>query len=557
MKTRTIFFAVVFYNTLTFAQTTFLVPKINEESFPISPNIHQLLGEDGTLKIEGTGSIKVFSNSSLTVKDAITNLGDGTNFTIQSDANLIQINNASANTGNLISEREFKIGTARNQYNYVGSPVAFSSGQSFKTIFPGSTNTMVLYHNQTSNTFSTSSGANIPGRGLAVKEPPFTTEVTDGKTTALFKGVAQNGTIKIAIANKDINSTTYGYNLLGNPYPSNIDLNKLFILNGGKDQSNISASFYLWDNNANDIFVQQGNSYQGQAYAIYNALAGSTGTGNAAVGFRNTQVSAPKIPSNILKVGQGFMTKSLRTAYDFQFDNSIRTQQIPPVDFLGKGIVEDDRYWLKMTAPSGITSTLAVVHYAGGNNGFGPEDSVSLGGSDALYSIVGNEKLAIDGRNIMTLDDVIFLGSHHFVNDNYTLELAAAEGIFANGQNIYLKDTETGKITNLNQSNYIFTAVAGESSQRFEIIYKAAAILAVEDQENQEIFVYRDSDDFVVQAKVHKIEEIDVYDSTGKLIFKNTPHSRKFNLPTHDLPRGIYLFKIRQGTKITTKKVLR
>ncbi len=516
-----------------------------------------VFAQDGTIKIEGTGSIKIFTTASLTVNDAIANLGDGTNFVIQSDANLIQINNTSTNIGNVVSEREFKIGTARNQYNYVGTPVAFSSGQSFKTIFPGTTNTTVLYHNQTSNTFSTSSGANIPGRGLAVKEPPSTTVVTDGKTTAQFKGVAQNGTITIAIANRDINATTYGYNLVGNPYPSNIDLKKLFSLNGGKEQNNISASFYLWDNNANDIFVQQGNSYQGQAYGIYNALAGSKGTGTAAVGFRNTEIEAPKRPSNILKVGQGFMIKSLKSTFDFQFDNSIRSHQIPLVDFLGKGIVEDDRYWLKMTAPSGITSTLAVVHYAGGNNGFGPEDSVSLGGSDALYSVVGNEKLAIDGRDIMTLSDVIFLGSHHFVSDNYTLELEAAEGIFANGQNIYLKDSETGKITNLSQDNYVFNAFAGESSQRFEIIYKAAAVLATRENQNQEIIVYRDRNDFVVQAKIHKIDEIDVYDSTGKLILKRNPHSMKFYLPAQSLVSGVYLLKITQGTKITTKKVLR
>ncbi len=549
----------VFFAIMTYSQSNVILPKTSAIPAAVSKENKFLLGENGTLNIEGTGSLMVFTNGVLTVKDAITNLGDGSNFVIQSDANLIQVNNTNTNTGNLISEREFKIGVDRKQYNYVGTPVAFASGQTYKTIFPGSSNTMALYHNQTSNTFSTSSGANIPGRGLAVKEPPATTILTDGKTTAQFKGVPQTGEIIFGIANRDINSTTYGYNLVGNPYPSNIDLIKLYALNGGNSQNNISSSFYLWDNNANDIFVQQGSSYNGQAYAIYNALPGAQGTGTAAVGLRNANVPPPKSPTNIIKVGQGFMTKSLKTTYPFKFDNTVRTAETSPVDFLGKtgSVVEDDRYWLRLTAPSGITSTIAVVHYPGGNNLFGPEDSRSLGGSDALYTVVENEKLAIDGRNTMILTDVISLGSQHFVSDTYSIAIDDAEGIFANGQNIYLKDIQTGILTNLSQGIYSFAANAGESMGRFEILYKPESILATDSTHTEELTLYRDGEDFVIQAQSKKMTALELSDTSGRLMYRMQPNSKKVILPAQSLIRGVYILKISQGMEMTMKKIIR
>lgn len=519
---------------------------------------------DGSLLLATTGSVKVFPNASIKLKNEITNLGDGANFTVESDGNLIQGNDDAVNSGNIISKREFKIGSARGQYNYVGTPVLFATGESFKTIFPGSTNTAVLYHNQSNNTFSTSSGANIPGRGLAVKEPPVTTVLTAGKSTAQFTGVPQNGTVIFPVANNNTAVNTLGYNLVGNPYPSNIDLQELYNINGGKTSVpqitslNISPTFYFWDNNVNDVFVQQGSGYKGQAYAIYNVLTGNNGTGTAAAGSLDGINKGIKKPTNIVKVGQGFMTRSLLSAYNFKFNNSIRTSEATPVDFLGKGsAVQDDRYWLQMKAPSGIASTIAVVYYAAGNNLFGHEDSRSMGGSDAVYSLVEGEKIAIDGRSSFENTDVIPLGTQYFVSGNYTLGIDVAEGIFANNQAIYLKDRQTGVITNLSQENYSFAVNAGESTGRFEIIYQPNPILATDGAVKEDLLIYRDGSDFVVKSQSKPITTLEVYDTAGRLIFSVKPNDLQVTVPADQLINGVYLLKIDQGGKMTTKKVIR
>ena len=480
-------------------------------------------------------------------------LNNNGSFMIESDGNLIQNDNTAINSGNITSKRDIKIGALRNQYNYLGTPVAFQAGESYKTIYPGTT--FVLYHNETNNMFYNSSGVNIPGRGLAVKEPTGTGANT---VTALFKGVPQNGNIGIGITNKDTSVNIFGFNLVGNPYASNIDLLKLYEVNGGKTGSspttspNISSTFYFWDNNGNTQTAQQGSGYLGQSYALFNVLSGINGTGTKAT-------SGSKTPTNIVKVGQGLMTRSLIANYNFNFNNSIRTNGTSATDFLGKSgsAVQDNRYWLKMTTPSGITSTIAVVHYPAGNNLFGAEDSRSMGGSDVIYSMAEEEKVAINGRSSLQNTDIIPLGTQHFVDGQYTIAIDTAEGIFANGQNIYLKDKQTGIVTNLSAGTYTFSALAGESTGRFEIIYKPETILATNAAVKETLIVYKDGPEMVVRNAAENITNVEVFDTSGRLILELNGSQKEWRFPAQRLLNGIFLVKATLKTRIVLTRKIR
>ena len=523
--------------------------------------------ESCSLSLNG-GKIIVAAGNSLTVYNEIT-LTPATAIEVRSDANLIQVNDAApANTGNITVLRDIKIGAGRTQYNYLGSPVTFAAGQSLKTVYPGID--FVLYYNEANNFFYSSSGANIPGRGLAVKEPTKV-GVAAGLTnvTAQYKGVPQNGIISFPLANSNTGtSTAFGFNLLGNPYPSNIDLRKLYDLNGGntragKASPNISATFYFWDNGVNgDVAqTQQGSSYSGQAYAVYNVLAGSRGTGTSAAGYLNSNVTGKKIPTEIIKTGQGFMAKALVKDYTLKFSNSIRTSQGTGTDFLGKSSgeeqTEDDRYWLKMISPANLTGTLAVVYFEGGSRSFGQEDSESKGGSDEIYTLADDKKLTINGRDRFSIIDRIPLGSQHFVNGNYTIALEKSEGVFANGQSVYLKDLQTGIITNLSQGSYTYSANAGALTGRFEIVYQPEAVLATDVAATEELVVYRDGSDFVIKAQREKITGLEVYDASGRLMMSLRPNSKRVMISSDQLGHGVYLLKMNQNGQRTTKKIIR
>lgn len=473
---------------------------------------------------------------------------------VQSDANLIQINNAApANLGNITVLRDIKIGAGRTQYNYLGSPVTFASGQNLKTIYPGIT--FALYHVESNNFFGNSSGANIPGRGLAVKEPT-TTGVAAGTTvvTAQYKGVPQNGEIRFALANSNTETnSSFGYNLLGNPYPSNIDLTKLYDLNGGdhakgKVSKNIDATFYLWDNEVNnDIALsQQGSAYKGQAYAVYNVLAGSKGTGTSAAGYLNNNIIGAKKPEQVLKVGQGFMTKAIAKNYTLIFNNSIRTEAEVTSSFLGRAQsqdAEDDRFWLKLISPANLTSTMAVVYYEGGSNTFGAEDSESKLGSDDISSLVDDQKVAVNGKSSFTDSDKIALGTQHFQSGIYTIGLEAKEGVFAQGQPIYLKDKQTGNVTKLTEGTYSFEVEAGETADRFEIIYQPETVLVTDTKTKESVVVYRDADQFIIKAP-KRLATVFVYDLSGKMIKVLKPNQKEVALDANQLSSGVYVLSI-------------
>lgn len=209
--------------------------------------------------------LTISANSNITIQNNITNNG---NIIVESDGSLIQINDNAVNTGNILVKRILSFrDDSRKEYNYLISPV---EGGDLKTkVYRKTDGTPVnapftLYHTESNNKFYNSSGAYIAGRGLAVKEPAFNSYALP---TAFFEGKPFNG--KIAY-NLSYSGPSLGYNLVGNPYPSNLDLNGLYADN----QTKIESTFQFWDNTANAIYEQQGSGYTGNAYAVFNAVAG-------------------------------------------------------------------------------------------------------------------------------------------------------------------------------------------------------------------------------------------------------------------------------------------
>ncbi|UJF28801.1 GEVED domain-containing protein [Kaistella sp. 97-N-M2] len=499
------------------------------------------------LRIESTGKLNIAANGSLTVTDGIINQATDADLVIASDGNLKQVTDvpASPNTGSATATRNIKFrNNARAEYNYLISPVV---GQRLKTIYPGIS--YVLYHNEVNNMFGNSSGAYIPGRGLAVKEATMA-GVSANNVDATFKGALANGIINFPMAYTD---AAHGYNLVGNPYPSNINLQTFYTLNSGK----ISSTIYFWDNAANNVYQQQGSGYNGRAYAVLNA---SNGMGNAAGYLLSPQETLnTKVPNAIAKVGQGFMVRALGAGTNLVFNNSIRTTDSTGASFFSKPADSaTNRYWLRLITPTGLVNTIGVVYYEGGSASFGMDDSeMNVDASDMLYSLADDRRLQIEGRPVFEDTEKINLGSHHFAAGNYTLSPGDKEGIFAGSQNIYLKDKQTGTITNLSEGDYTFAANAGESTGRFEIIYQPETVLTTDAVSKEKLVVYRNAGDFVVEAKNTKITEIEVYDTSGRLVYAAQPHSVQARIDAGAFSNGIYILRVNQNGEITARKIIK
>ncbi|SFB93460.1 GEVED domain-containing protein [Kaistella jeonii] len=496
-----------------------------------------------SLKNMSPYQLTIAPNSYANIEANITNDGS---MLIESDGNLLQKNDLATFTGSSITaKRDIVVSTLRQQFNYLISPVI---GQSLKTVY--SPEPVVQYHSESNNRFYNSTGAYIEGRGLAVKEP-----ASGGATTATFVGAPKNGIINFNIVKGggDLLDPKRGYNLVGNPYPSNIDLVQLYSQNGGTN-GNLDSTVYFWDNKANSQTEQAGSNYGGQAYATFNMF--SLGQTNAS---GDPLLTGTKLPTRYVKTGQGFMVKSKVATASLLFNNAIRTTENGATKFFGnsaKGLEEiRDKFWINMISPTNIASNINIVYFPEGNNGFTQDDSRSLGGSDAIYSFVENEKVSINGCSSFVDTDVIPLGSQHFAAGNYKIELAGKEGIFDNGQNIYLKDMHTGIITNLSEGNYTFAANAGESSGRFEIIYKPETVLTTEGKVKENVFVYRDGNDFVVKAMHKKITTLEIYDPSGRLLQTLNSNKKEIGISGNELPNGMYVLKILQEKTTTVLKI--
>ena len=512
-------------------------------------------------EINSGATLTIPASKTLTVQNKIVNKGTENNVIVESDGNLIQIENNAVNSGNITALRNMTPRRNTNntysakEYSFYSSPVY---GQIMKSIFGGSTaNTaFALVLNEPGNNFVNANAAhyNIPGKGFAVKDP--TEEFVGSEVTvpATFKGVPNNKIEPLAITK----TGTKGWNLIGNPYPSNLDLQKFY----NDNKSVMESTIRFWDKTVNNTYAQYGGAYNGYSYALYNAAAdvdnpapggdagNNTGTPGGTTGIAGKYRYA--------KVGQGFLVRSSVVSGEVQFKNTQRSTQGDV--FFGRNATADNQnlFRLQLITPNNLLLTQSFVYLDFGTNGFGVEDTghPSLSSSDTFYSYANDDRVIINGRGTFDKNDVVNLGTKNYAAGVYKIRAIDQEGIFANGQHIYLKDKVLNVIADLTEAPYEFSAEAGEFTNRFEIVYEQETVLGTTDQAKASIELYRDGQDFVVQTPAKKIVHVELYDMSGRLMFSKKANAKTVRFTAETLTEGIYILKGQlEDGEIFTKKL--
>ncbi len=457
-----------------------------------------------------------------------------TNITVNEGGNFVQKFGSTYTLGlggNLIIHKD--TASVADKYVFWSSPVT-GADVNFLNLYPlinGFPPYVMTYNSNTDYYDEISNDTNMaPGIGYSVKVPL-------ASTTINLSGEPNNGNVTVALDNS-ANSNGNTYNLIGNPYPSNILLTDFYADNS----ANIASTLYFWDNTSNSIITQTGAQASPVGFAIFNASGSGTWT---AAGNGVTPVG------KVARIGQGFIVKAIGSSVTF--NNSNRTTDTGT--FFNKNTATTDgKYWLKLTTPYNAYNTLAVTYGEGAQNTFDAFDSNVKGiASDAFYSVLGTEKLAIQGRADFVDSDVVILGDKRFEAGLHTISLVDKSGVFASGQAIYLKDTLLGTYTNLQTGNYTFVATAGTTENRFEIVYKTSNVLATNDAAKNELQLYKDQANWIVKSP-QKIENIDIYDASGRIIKKLRPNTKKADVIINN--KGVYLLNITTGNQIITKKLI-
>lgn len=249
------------------------------------------------------------SNTTFTAKNIIVNneavleitAGNTINaadVTIKNGGNLIQRDGSTLNyTGNFTVNKSGL--SALNKYAFWASPVA---SQNLSTIYgTGNTPQFITEYDTTTDYFvNAASTTSAFGKGYSIKTPTV--------SNVVFMGTPNNGSQTYTLA-----TTGNRFNLVGNPYPSNLNLDTFYTANQGR----ISNTLYFWDNMSNSVTTQGGATSVNIGYATYNAST-------------SAWVPAPNIVAvptgNIANIGQGFFVRALPAPSDtfLSFTNDMR-----------------------------------------------------------------------------------------------------------------------------------------------------------------------------------------------------------------------------------------
>jgi hypothetical protein len=137
-------------------------------------------------------------------------------------------------------------------------------------------------------------------------------------------------------------------------------------------------------------------------------------------------------------------------------------------------VIEKHRYWLNLTSSNGHFNQMLVGYLGGATNGidWGYDGFSVVNNPVNLYSIVEGKSLSIQGKALpFETSDVVPLGLRITTAGTYTITINEVDGLFADGQAIYLEDFTTGVIHNLKTAPYTFTSAAGTFTTRFQIRY--------------------------------------------------------------------------------------
>jgi hypothetical protein len=510
------------------ANSCVIIPSIldtnNNKSEIIGPGFN---GFGKTLEVKDDGILEVNSVNTLTITDYVKVAPAGT-FLIEDSSSLVQINNV-ANTGNIRMQRNTNI--RKLDYVYWSSPVAGFSSGAISPLTPASfiykwAPTTVTGYASNFGNWVAGSESMATGAGYIVRGPDnFTT--TKQIHQANFIGVPNNGIITTPISRSTYTGANYtgptstqvtadddNWNLIGNPYPSAVNADTFLATNSTK----ISGFVKIWTHGTLPLSTTSDPFYQDFVlnytvadYITHNALGGTQPTFD---GF---------IPA-----GQGFFVRMIdaaATPNTVEFNNTMRSRTFRNDQFFRDGNViptnEKHRIWLQLVSPAGTESKSLVGYATSATNSIDHlYDAINVGVKTnfEIYSVAENQGLSIQGRSLpFDANDQIQLGVTIPQNGNYTIAIAAVDGLFTTGtQNIYLEDKLLNITHDLRSAPYSFTGTVGSNETRFVLKFNNET-LGNEDFTTNAVTVYT-NESINVNATNQTIKSVRVHDLLGRVI---------------------------------------
>jgi hypothetical protein len=560
---------------------------------PVTANNPQISNSPNALgynlSIYNNAQLTMNASQNLIITDKIT-VQPSAIFTINNNANLVQINDSAVNTGS-ISYKRIAPNIKGSDYVYWSSPVA---NQNMGTIYDGTfpyysgykyqwnttmNNTNGAGGNICQGLWETASGIMTKGRGYIIRgSSSFGMPASSIPTT--FTGVPFNGIIPYTVLRGNYTGAPYNgangvqitnlndnYNLLGNPYPSSINALKFLQTNAYNASTNptgkIEGNVKLWTHGTdplqgvtNPFYGSFQYNYDANDYLTINYL-GSTTPGS----------------SDLIRSGQAFFVQMIdggAGSGTVSFNNSMRYDaSFAPYSnsgfFKNTNIVNSEfsierhRLWLDLVDSNSQSSGILVGYAADSTNEYDNlfDAPTAIPSGLKLFSTITNETnvFEIQGRSLpFDINDEIPIGVNVPTQGNYSFAIAALDGLFED-QNIYLKDTMLNITHDLKANPYPFTTSAGVTMDRFKIVYINNALGNPNYSFDNTIKVLVNNE-ITVSSSNLQIESIVVYNLLGQKIntYKNIYSNYIILHGIHKNNTTLFLkIKLQTGEMVTKK----
>jgi len=475
------------------------------------------------------GSLRILAEAVLYSDWSVTNLATADDLVIENNGALIQWEEIE-NNGAVTVMRESNP-MIRLDYTLWSSPVIGQNLFNFSpetingvTNYPGSTGRIYVYEGANGyvnpDPFEADTEMNS-GTGYLFRSPNNFNSTVPAVYNGIFTGVPFNGSLTVPTAAEN-------YTSIGNPYPSNIDADAFI------DANPEISTLYFWNNN-----YSAGNNY---ATCTWGNCVAAAGGGS--------------IPNGIISTGQGFIVAT--SGASVNFDNSMRTNDNS--NFFKVDETEKHRFWLNLNDDENHGYNQILVSYmTGATNGIDNQMDGRLFGYEgsAIYNLIDEQKFIIQGRTLpFEASDVVPLGFKAAEAGKFIISLDHFDGLFAEGQKIYLKDYSMNLIHDLTLSDYTFESVQGEFKSRFEIVYKEDETMGIDDLNSNQIQIYTNKEWVIIESGTEKILSVELFDMQGRLIHQNQKVNN-FRYQVKALSKGILVVKAQtQDGEIITKKVI-
>jgi len=398
-----------------------------------------------------------------------------------------------------------------NMYHFLSSPV---SGQAISPQFSNPTgNVTDDFYKFDEGTYTWINSRNTGN----VYNPSFEDNFVVGRgylaayladATKTFSGTMNSGNQFININRTNADLLTSGWNLVGNPYPSNIDWDAAV----GWTKTNVNNAIYIaksggWATYVDGVGTNGGSRYisVGQGFFV-NAT--NVGSGNLA------------------------STNSVRVHDAATFFKNAKAQNLVRVEVSGNGYTDEAVVRFLPQATTDFDG-----HY----------DAMKLfdfnESSTQVYTI-GNMPLTINSLNPATTN--VELGIRASAEGKYSLKVTEVNNI----DYITLHDTKTGIYTNLKANPYTYHFEPGENETRFELLFKPVSQI---DTANTVAGIYSYDKTIGVAIKEMEIGDIFVYNVAGQLVSSRYKVSGTTELGI--AVAGIYMVKVITDKDSVFKKV--